>query len=301
MRISRRRLPRLRPDLSVVVVCYEMKRELPRTVRSLSRKCQEGLDDIDYEIVVVDNGSTSPIHPNSFVDIDPRIRVENVQNAHPSPAEAVNRAVSRSTGRAVCVILDGARMVTPRTLSSGLRAMATHPRAVVTPMAWHLGPDHQSRSVPLGYGAAAEDELLEKIEWPADGYRLFDIAALAMANSDGFFGSINESCCLMLPRELWDEVGGLDERFTQPGGGLVALDLFTRLVTSPGNELIILLGEGSFHQVHGGASMQPDAAHGAWSQEYKRITGQPYRRPAIRPTYFGTMPEPARRWILPEK
>lgn len=276
-----------------------MARELPRTVRSLSRPYQQGLDDIDYEIVVVDNGSPKPVRRQSLAGIDPGVRVRTVKNAHPSPAAAANAAVARTRGRAVCVILDGARLVTPGTLSAGLRAMKTHPRPVVTPMAWHLGPDHQSRSVPLGYGPAAEDELLAGIDWPKDGYRLFDIAALARSNPTGFFGQLNESCALMVPRALWDEVGGLDERFTQPGGGYVALDLFTRLVTSPGTELIVLLGEGSFHQVHGGASMRPDAAHGAWAKEYQRITGQAYQRPDVRPTYFGTMPEHARRWIQP--
>ena len=29
-------------------------------------------------------------------------------------------------------------------------------------------------------------------------------------------------------RELWDEIGGMDERFQLPGGGLVNLDLFSR-------------------------------------------------------------------------
>jgi hypothetical protein len=290
---------RRRPDLSVVVVTYDMQRELPRTLRSLASSYQQGMEDVDYEIVVVDNGSPSPIDLHEVEAIDPRIRVHRIDDAPPSPALAANRGIAMSTGRSVCLILDGARMVTPGTLAAGLRAMATHPRAVVTPMAWHLGPAHQSVSVGQGYDRAAEDGLLSGIDWPTDGYRLFEISALAGANKEGFFGTITESCCLLVSRELWAESGGLDERFDQPGGGLVSLDLFTRLVTLPKTELIVLLGEGSFHQLHGGASTSPGAPGASWAEHYRRLRGHAYQPPIVRPSYFGAMPEPARKWILP--
>src|SRR5690606_10569615 len=44
-------------DLTVVVVFYNMKREAARTLHSLSRAYQQGLDDVTYDVVVVDNGS----------------------------------------------------------------------------------------------------------------------------------------------------------------------------------------------------------------------------------------------------
>ncbi len=45
-------------DLSVIVVFYNMAREAPRTLRSLSRSYQQGIDDLSYEVIVVDNGSS---------------------------------------------------------------------------------------------------------------------------------------------------------------------------------------------------------------------------------------------------
>ena len=44
-------------DLSVVVVFYNMKREAERTLRSLSRAYQDDIEDLDYEVIVVENGS----------------------------------------------------------------------------------------------------------------------------------------------------------------------------------------------------------------------------------------------------
>jgi hypothetical protein len=281
----------------VVIVCYDMERELPRTLRSLSSSYQRGLHGVDYELLVVDNGSPRAVDPVALAAIDPRIRVHRIEQAAPSPAAAGNLGIALTTGRTVGLILDGARMVTPGTLATGLRAAATHPRPIVTTLAWHLGPQHQSISVAAGYDSSAEDALLEQIGWPADGYRLFEVSSLAGANPGGFFGPVNESCCLLLSRRLWQEVGGLDERFDQPGGGLVSLDLFERLLALPETELIVLLGEGSFHQHHGGASTSPGAPGGAWAEHYQRLRGRPYQHPQVQPTYFGRLPAPALRWL----
>ena len=43
--------------LSVVVVFYNMRREAARTLMSLSRSYQRGLEGIDYEVIALDNGS----------------------------------------------------------------------------------------------------------------------------------------------------------------------------------------------------------------------------------------------------
>jgi hypothetical protein len=291
------RLLRGRPDLSIVVIAYQMNRELPRTLRSLSRTYQRNLAGFDYEVLVVDNGSPQPVPASALDDLDGRFRLHRIDPAPPSPAHAVNVGVAETTGRNVGLIIDGARMVTPGVLSAADHALRVHDRPIVTTMAWHLGPEHQSISIPKGYGPDREDELLAGIGWPQDGYRLFDISSLAGANPGGFLGPVNESCCLLLPRALWDEVGGIDERFDLPGGGLVNLDLFTRLVSLPGAQLVVLLGEGSFHQVHGGASTRPDADRTPWDEQYRRLRGEAYAPPPISPAYYGTMPEPARRWL----
>jgi hypothetical protein len=118
-----------------------------------------------------------------------------------------------------------------------------------------------------------------------------------MANAGGFLGPVNESCCLVLPRSLWNEAGGVDERFDIAGGGLVNLDLFSRLVALPDSQLVVLLGEGSFHQVHGGAATKPGVDHTPWHEQYHALRGGPYTPPTVEPVYYGALTEPARRWL----
>ena len=277
-----------------------MEREVPRTVRSLSQPYQRGIQDLNFEIVVVDNGSAEPLDASAIEAIAPNVRVVRYDAEGVSPASAVNRAVAATTGRLVGIVLDGARMVTPGILTSAMEALAIDDHAMVTPLAWHLGPQHQTLSLRDGYSREMEDALLAEIHWPDDGYRLFDIAALAAANPTGWFGRVNESCCTFLSRVSFDDLGGYDEAFTTPGGGYVNLDFFTRAVSRPEGRLCILLGEGSFHQIHGGVATNardPDAVNREFMVEYENVRGRPYEYPEISPYYLGYLAPALKTWV----
>ena len=146
------------------------------------------------------------------------------------------------------------------------------------------------RSVHDGYDQAAEDALLASSRWEDDAYRLFMISVFAGSSQDGWFMPIAESNALFLRRDMWDELGGYEERFIAPGGGLVNLDAYQRACGLRGSQLVVLLGEGTFHQVHGGvatnALVSPAAA---FHQEYAAIRGGPFRVPETRPLYLGRM------------
>jgi len=117
-----------------------------------------------------------------------------------------------------------------------------------------------------------------------DGYRLFEIACLGGSYRAGWFGPIFESSALFLRRSLWNELSGFDVRFDEPGGGLLNLDLYRRACEAPGILLVVLLGEGTFHQLHGGvASERPwrDLLKkwSEWNAQYERLTeGRSSRR-----------------------
>ena len=103
-----------------------------------------------------------------------------------------------------------------------------------------------------------------------------------------------------LSRDRFEALQGYDEAFTTPGGGYVNLDFFTRSLELPGSSLVVLLGEGSFHQIHGGVATNasdPIETDRVFATEYEAVRGRTYARPEVDPLYLGRLPRAATRWI----
>ena len=95
-------------------------------------------------------------------------------------------------------------------------------------------------------------------------------------------------------------MGGFDERFQSRGGGLANLDFFQNALSIPSLQYVMLLGEGSFHQVHGGVASNAPWSNHPWNEfnaEYMHIRGKPFQRRARRPFFLGTLPQEALHWI----
>lgn len=288
--------------LSVVVVVYDMAREAPRTLRSLSAACQTGVDPGSWEVVVIDNGSPQPLGASRVTALGENFRYHYIEDADPSPAGAVNLGVSMSRGELVGIMIDGARLASPGLLGWAQRALSLYRRAVVTCPSWHLGPKQQQLSVTEGYDKDEEDRLLDSIGWPGEGYRLFEIASLAATSARGCFLPAIESNSLFLHRALFDRLGGYDTAFDLPGGGLVNLDFFKRAGSAAGDQVVTLFGEGSFHQLHGGVSTSTPLLDNrrnveVWKQQYQRIRGTPWVAPRYQPVYLGELPSQAMPYI----
>src|SRR5262245_12354165 len=289
-----RLLRRSRRRLSVVVVVYDMEREAPRTLSSLSVPYQTGISANDYEVIVMDNGSPRPLGDAVVRACGPHFTYHYVQDAPRSPAAAINRGVALSRGGIVGIFVDGARIASPGLLSSALQGFRLYDDPIVATLGLHLGPDVQQKSVANGYDRAREDELLKSIDWPSDGYRLFEIATIAPSSYRGYFATPSESNALFLRRSTFDALGGFDTRFDLPGGGLLNLAFFISALEREASPLVMLLGEGTFHQFHGGASTGPASvaqdAFAEWAEQYRRIRGKPWQHPSKAMTFLGRLP-----------
>jgi hypothetical protein len=278
------------PRLSVVVVAHGMDRELPRTLRTLATPYQRGIEPDDYEVIVVDNGSSPPVAPEVLEAFAGPIRSLRLDPAPPSPARAANLGIEAAEGRLVGLIVDGARMASPGLLATALAASGVAPRPVIATLGWHLGSVRHMDAASAGHDQAAEDALLDGVDWETDGYRLFEIATLGGSSAWGWFSPLAESSALFLPAPLWGELGGLDEGFARPGGGLVNHDLYRRASELGGVELVTLLGEGTFHQFHGGASTSGGDDFEQLQAEYIALRGTRYLAPTAEPLLIGRVP-----------
>ena len=189
-----------RKDISVVVAAYDMRRELPRTVRSLSPPYQTGIEPPKTEIIVVDNGSSEPVEAEWFEGISADLKILRFPPGNLSPCHAINAGVAASEGALVSVLIDGARMASPGLLARAREAMRVADDIFVATMGFHLGPEPQQLSLTKGYGPEVEDRLLAEIGWPGDGYRLFEICARGQSYANGVLSDFPETAAFMMHR-----------------------------------------------------------------------------------------------------
>lgn len=240
--------------LSVILIAHDMAREIPRTLQSMARDYQVGAQDLEYEVLLVDNGSPQAPDPASWADIDVPVRLLSVDNPSASPTPAINLGLQQARGEIVCYMCDAAHMLSPGVFYWALTTYRAFANAIVAIRYFYLGPDEQTQSVAEGYNQEIEDQLLQQIDWPGDGYRLFEICTPLRAGAPlvHWLNRIGETNCLFLRRSLFQAIGGADERFDLPGGGFVNMDIFKRASEAADTRVFQVIGEGSFHQLHGG-------------------------------------------------
>ena len=289
------------PTLSVIVVVYNMRREARRTLHSLSREYQRDIAGLDYEVIVVDNGSSEPLGEEFVRQFGENFSYLYLEDAPKSPARAINAGAARARGGTLCVMIDGAHVLTPGILAYGTKAFAIYANPVVATRYWFTGPGQQGDTVLAGYDAEAEDELFDRIAWPSEGYRLFEIGVFITPNAD-WMSNFFESNCLFMRRAVFDAIGGANESFDYPGGGFQNMDMMRQAVEQPGITLVTLLGEATFHQVHGGittnvAKAVREERVAMYREQYRRIRGRDYQVPQRPIEYLGRRPDFARQQL----
>jgi hypothetical protein len=259
-----------------------MQREARRTLQSLSPAYQEGITEDQYEVLVVENGSRNPLGLDEVKASGSNFFYHFLENPPPSPAYAINYGVSHARGDIVCVMIDGACLVTPAVLSHALRIFRGFSEPVVLTRYFYLGPSIQNDAIDHGYNQQQEDALLASINWPQNGYRLFEIGTPLPCVRDqtpSWFHRTLESNCLFVRKATFERVGGYDERFDIPGGGLVNHDLVIRLLSLTDTTPVQLVGEATFHQIHGGVTtnsspQRRDARVESYKRQYQQLRGK---------------------------
>jgi glycosyltransferase involved in cell wall biosynthesis len=288
--------------LSIVLIVYKMPDQAERTIQSLSPVYQQGVSERDYEVIVVENHSDRLLGRERATQHANNVRYFHRNETQRTPVHAINFGAAQARGSHVAIMIDGARMVTPGIVRQALDVFRMAPNAAVSSPGYHIGDKLQQIAVNEGYNEEAEAQLLESIQWPQDGYRLFDIAVLSGSCQGGFFQANYESNFIAMSMKKWRDLGGVDSRYDDFGGGNANLDLYKRLLESPNTPYYLLYAEGSFHQFHGGVTT------GTLKEERARIykqlddqdivlRGQNRQPPTAKPILFGTAHSSVYRFI----
>lgn len=285
-----------RPLLSIIVIAYNMPRQALNTLRSLASDYQEGVSAEDYEVVLVENRSRHCMDSEAIAALPGNFRYFLRDEPGVSPAAAINFGFAQARAEHICLMIDGARMVTPGLVHFALMAFRAAPNALVVTPSYHLGEHDQQHHLTHGYSEESEQALLASVNWPEQGYRLFEIGCWSAANPKGYFQPFMECNCLCMPAAIFRELGQADERFACLGGGMLNLDIYRRAALHRDTRLFVLAGEGSFHQLHGGVTTSEtdrrDEILRLQQEEYSRIHPEPFRSPAIEPVILGAFKWP---------
>jgi glycosyltransferase involved in cell wall biosynthesis len=108
----------VRPAVSVVLCTFNRAATVSRAIRSALAQTHT-----DFELVIVDDGSTDDTAARVGAFVDPRIR--HVRQANHGPSHARNTGIARARGRWIA-FLDSDDEYRPRHLERRLRYVAAH-------------------------------------------------------------------------------------------------------------------------------------------------------------------------------
>ena len=256
-----------RPDVTVVVVVRD---GLP-FVRLCLESVLANSSDVDLEVLVVDNGSSDVVRDylSTMSDIDPRLRlVPNAENHGFS--HGVNQGLELAGGD-VLVVLNPDTIVPPGWLHPLLSALDDESIGLVGPTTNEAGNEAE---IEIGYRTYGELVRFARERARTASGRSSDIQVATMF-------------CAALRREVFEQVGPLDERFEV---GLFEDDDYSLRVKAAGFRVVCV--EDAFVHHFGEAALGElvtSGEHGRIFRENRRrfeekwlVRWKPHER---RPTY----------------
>jgi len=289
-----------KPSLSIIIISYDMPRQLENTLYSLSTEHQQNVNDDDYEVIIVENCSNNTLSDLSIKKLPKNFRYILREECGVSPVPALNQGFAESKGETIGILLDGARMLTPRVIEHVLASNRMFKNPIVAVPAYHIG-EHEHENYNTGR-EKEEQELLKDSNWKKDGYELFNHACNSIANPRGYFHPLMECNALFCSRESFKAINVGNDAFNLLGGGSYNLHLYRSLGLNTDQALVILPGEGSFHQFHSGVTTSKNQANRStlltqFNEQLNSHWGGQYKALAREPILFGNIPKQAHRFM----
>lgn len=196
----RHSLPSPAPFVSIVI-CTRDNESLPRTaIESIRDKTTYP----DYEIVVLDNGSRDAATIDYLASISVRPDITVIRDDSPFNYSRLNNTAVRHTrGQVLCLLNDDIEVLTPEWLEE-MASFAVQPHVgAVGARLWYPDGTLQHGGVIIGIGGVA-GHAHPRLPRNQAGYFSRGVLQQELSAVTG--------ACLMVRRDVFDEVGGLDEK-----------------------------------------------------------------------------------------
>lgn len=176
------------PKVSVIIPAYNAERFLAETIQSALGQTYQ-----DFEVIVVDDGSTDGTREVVAAFDDPRIRYTYQDNR--GPAAARNTGIAAATGEYIAP-LDADDLALPHRFATQIGILEAHPTLAVVGSGY-VWIDEEGRDVPWdNHSWQKWPELNQIRDW------LFDCPFVPSAT--------------MFRRAAWEDIGGFDEGLIGP-------------------------------------------------------------------------------------
>ena len=303
-------MPGTQPVLSVIVIGYRMAAQLANTLFTLGPGYQRNVEELEYEVVVVENASDDCLGAAQLAELPSNFRYFRREETGRSPVAAINHGFGEARGEYIGLLVDGARMLSPRVLEYAALAWRMDPDSITTVPGYHVGNEQHHTLTDERAAYAAEAALLASVDWRANGYLLFSVATIGGGNRHGYLQPFMESNCLFASRRHFERIGFADTRFQLAGGGSINLHMFRALGMHPRARLVVLPGEGSFHQYHGGVTTRAREdrvaeleahkrqLHGIWNDGFHSLRREPFMLGAVTPWALPLLEHSARMGLV---
>jgi glycosyltransferase involved in cell wall biosynthesis len=196
----RHSLPSPAPLVSIVICTRDHESLLRTAIESISNKTTYP----NYEIVVLDNGSRDAATLDYLASISVRPGITVIRDDSPFNYSRLNNtAVSHTRGQVLCLLNDDIEVLTPGWLEEMVSFVVQPDVGAVGARLWYPDGTLQHGGVIIGIGGVA-GHAHPRLTRNQAGYFNRGVLQQELSAVTG--------ACLMVRRDVFDEVGGLDEQ-----------------------------------------------------------------------------------------